>query len=581
MVWKLREANQAVVSEISESFNLDPLIARVIANRGISSVAEAEKYLYGTLDNLYSPFALPDMAPAVERIMQAIVNGEKIAIYGDYDVDGITSICLLSHVIRQLRGTCDYYLPNRIDEGYGISSEGIDRCAEQGARLIVSVDCGINSHSEVEYAGRLGIDIIITDHHEPGQSIPDCVAVIDPKRKDSTYPFQDLAGIGVAFKLVSALVSYAEQQQLAPVGSIDITDMLDIVALGTVADVVPLLDENRLLVKAGLAKLGSTKKTGLVELKKLSNISGQDIHSYDIAFRLGPRLNAVGRLGSARLAVELLQSEDSREAFNLASTLEKNNRERQKIEQEIFDEAIAMINADPDMERNRGIILYSERWHQGVVGIVASRIAKKYYKPTIIIAIEEDEGKGSARSIDEFHILDGIVKCTDLLETYGGHKLAAGFSIKKDKLDEFRHRFYQIVDQTLSEDDMVPKIKVDVEIDLSQVTLQLIDKLHILDPIGQGNPQPIFVSRSLFLRSLPRVVGRNHLKIWFEDKDRTVEAIAFNMADRLNSLSDTRIPYDIAYVPKINSYYGTDSIQLVIRDICPSGSEMAAQKRTL
>ena len=570
MVWKLREANEAVVSEISRTFDLDPLIATIIVNRGIESVDEAKKYLFGTLDDLYSPFLLKDMQPAVERIMQAIKNGEKVVIYGDYDVDGITSICLVSQTIRQLRGNCGYYLPNRIDEGYGISREGVDRCAEDGARLIISVDCGINSHKEVEYVKQKGLDIIITDHHEPGESLPTCVAVINPKRKDSDYPFHNLAGIGVAFKLVSALILLAEQQQWITPGSVDLGEMLDIVALGTVADVVPLLDENRLLVKTGLAKLGITDKIGLIELKKLSNISGDTIHSYDIAFRLGPRLNAIGRLGSAGIAVDLIQSEDSNEAFNLASTLEKNNRDRQKIEQDIYDEAMAMIDSDPDMDHNRGIILYSDRWHQGVVGIVASRISKKFYKPTIIIALEEDEGKGSARSIEEFHILNGIAQCEDLLTTYGGHKLAAGFSIQKEKLDEFRHRFYDIVSQNLSPEDMVPKIKVDAEIDLSQITLDFIDKLGVLDPLGQGNSQPIFVTRGVFMRGVPRIVGRNHLKAWFQGKDSSVEAIAFNMADRHSMLSDATIPYDIAYVPKINNYHGNGAIQLVIRDIRPS-----------
>ena len=570
MLWKPRQSDDAVAEEISQAFDLHPIVAKIISNRGISSVEEARKYLFGTVADLYSPFLLNDMQSAVDRIMQAVAQNEKIIIYGDYDVDGLTSICLLSGVISSLHGECGYYLPNRITEGYGISTEGISRCAKQHAKLIISVDCGINSRVEIEFARTLGIDVIVTDHHEPGENVPSGVAVINPKRKDSSYPFKNLAGIGVTFKLVEGIVQNAEKKGWIAPGDIDLEEMLDIVALGTVADVVPLLDENRILVKAGLSKLASTSKEGLKELKKLSNVDEGPIISYDIAFRLAPRLNAVGRLGSADIVLELLNSEDSREAFRLASVMEKNNSQRRKIEQEIFDEAMAIIAIDPEMEHNRAIVLYSKRWHQGVVGIVASRVAKAFYKPTIIIALEDDEGKGSARSTEEFHILDGIAECADLLKNFGGHKLAAGFTISVDKIGDFYRKFQEIARHRRSDENMVPKIKTDIEVELNEITRDLISKLRVLEPLGQGNPQPVFVSRNLFMRCAPRVVGHNHLKMWFEDKDRVVDAIGFAMADRLSQISNTKIPYDIAYLPKINTYRGESNIQLVIKDIRPS-----------
>lgn len=571
MLWKLRESDEQVAAEITGALAISPIIAGIISSRGAAGVELARKYLHGTLADLYLPFLFKGMKSAVERIGRSVAAREKIIIYGDSDVDGISSTCLVSKILGALRVEWEHYLPNRITEGYGISREGIKQCADKHAKLIITVDCGINSHEEIELAQQLGIDVIVTDHHEPPPKLPSCVAIINPKCEGTDYPFKDLAGVGVAFKLVEGIVQYAEEKQWISPGSIDLKEMLDLVALGTVADVVPLIDENRIMVKAGLTQLAATSKSGLKELKKLANIDDESLGSYDIAFRLAPRLNAAGRLGNADMALELMNSEDPSEAFRLASTIERENRKRQKIEQEIYDEALAMLQADPQIQTRSAVILSSENWHQGVVGIVALRIAKFCCRPTIIIAIKGDEGKGSVRSIGGFHILNAIAECGDLLKSYGGHQLAAGFSIDKNNIDEFCQRFDETACSRLSEDDKIPRIKIDCEIDLSEVTHELIRMMYVLEPFGQGNSQPVFVSRNIFMHCAPKIVGNNHLKMWFKDKDGVMEAIAFGIADMADQLSHTGTPYDIAYVPKINNYYNNNSLQLIIKDIHPSG----------
>jgi len=579
-------------------------------NRGILSDAEIERFLRGGLEALYDPFLLKDAEKAVDRILQASARDEKVAIYGDFDVDGLTSMHVLGRFLSSLGIECVYYVPNRLVEGYGLSPEGIAECHAKGAGLLVTVDCGISSVKEIDAANRLGMDVIIVDHHEPEPVLPRCCAVIDPKRPDCSYPFSELAGVGVVYKLCRAILerlppptagrgeregdvasigdrtgektaaasggAVPGSRQLPPPGAL-LDRMIDMVALGTVADLAPLVDENRLLVKAGLRELEKTRNIGLQELKAVCNVAPRlrrgGVSTYDISFRIAPRLNAAGRMGNAESALRLLNSEDDVEAYNLACVMEESNKTRQKIEQKILMEAEEQILREVDLSQSRCIVVHSENWHQGVTGIVASRLTKNYYRPTIIVSVEGELGRGTARSIPEFHLLDGLRECRELLSTFGGHRLAAGFDIYMSKFRAFKERFEKITAEKLSPADITPKIAIDSVIDLSEVTPRLVCSLRMLEPFGEGNPPPVFASKGLFLRGSPTVVGSGHLRLLIEARDGPVEAIAYDMAHRLRELTDTSRPFDFAYIPRINSYKGVETLQLVIKDFQPAEAE--------
>jgi single-stranded-DNA-specific exonuclease len=569
-IWYFQPPRDDLNQALARDLDINPLIARIITNRGLEDPNEIHRFIYPKLTDLRDPFLMKNMTEAVQRTLDAINNHDKIIIYGDYDVDGITSIALVSDALRVLGADFDFYLPNRITQGYGLSHDGIDTCKSMGARLLISVDCGVSSVDEAAYAKDQGLDLIITDHHEPAEQLPKCVALLNPKRKDADYPFKDLAGVGVAFKFAQGLIHLAVERKMLPVSAINIKEMLDLVALGTVADVVPLIDENRIFVKYGLRQINKTERIGLKELKAVASVA-QDVNSSDIAFKLAPRLNAVGRLGDARHAVKLLTSEDEQEAFNLATMMEKNNRARQNIESEILEEAEEMIEESINLDTAKTIVLHSPKWHQGVIGIVASRIAKMYYKPALIISsMEGDTGKGSGRSIEEFDLLDGLRQCGDLLDTYGGHRLAAGFQIKMAHFDDFCRRLEQIASEKLSNETVQPKIIIDAEVQLPEMTISFIKDLDALEPFGNGNSRPVFCTRSLFLTWAPKIVGNNHLKLWFDTKDGVMEGIAFSKGDMITDMNYKDTTYDIVYLPRLNYFRGEESVQLFIRDIRPS-----------
>jgi single-stranded-DNA-specific exonuclease len=572
--WQFVQADEPLIDEVAAAFDIHPIIARIIVNRGFRSHDEIDRFLHGRLSDLYDPFLLGDMGCAVERVLDAVARREHIMVYGDYDVDGMTSVALLSGLFTTMRASHSYYLPNRITEGYGISTDGIERCREANvaagsghAGLIITVDCGITSHNELAYAKRLGMDVIVTDHHEPGATLPDCLAAINPKRSDCTYPFKDLAGVGVTFKLVHDLTNRAVERGMLERAEVNLKQKLDLVALGTIADTVTLLDENRILVKHGLRQLSRSERIGLQELKAVSNVN-EEITSYDVAYRLAPRLNAVGRLGDARSGVELLCSEDEKEAFNLATLIEQNNRRRQTIEQEILREVEEVVDRTVDLDAVRTIVLASDRWHLGVVPIVASRIAKTYHRPTAIISVDGRIGKGSARSVGDIALLDTLRECEDLLESYGGHRLAAGFQIRPDNIEAFRARFEEATRRRYpGTEPFMPSLSVEVETDLSEVTLDFVHQLQTLEPFGHGNPQPVFASRGVYLKWSPKLVGSNHLKLWFESKDSVVEGIGFAMGELLPQLRNSEAAYDIAYIPRLNYFRGEETVQLLIRDV--------------
>ncbi len=602
-MWTYSQPDEPTCRHISETFSLHPAVAAVLYNRGICSDAQVETFLRGGLDALHDPFLLKDVEKAVDRILQAAARDEKVAIYGDFDVDGLTSMHVLGRFLSSLGVECTYYVPNRLVEGYGLSLDGVSKCQAEGATLLITVDCGISSVREMEQAAALGMDAIVVDHHEPEPTLPRCCAVIDPKRPDCPYPFSELAGVGVVYKLCQAVLrqlpagwqkrqrygrdtssrSWGGQAEAsrggAAAGSYSeatpgavLDQMIDMVALGTVADLAPLVDENRLLVKAGLLELEKTRNVGLRELKAVCNVD-RKVNTYDIAFRIAPRLNAAGRMGNAESALRLLNSEDEIEAYNLASVMEQNNRTRQKIEQKILMEAKQQIVREVDLASARCIVVHSEDWHQGVTGIVASRLTKNYYRPTVIVSVEGEQGRGTARSIAEFHLLDGLRECRQFLSTFGGHRLAAGFEIHMAKFPAFKKRFEQITAEKLSPADITPKIFVDSVVDIGEISPRFVSSLKRLEPFGEANPQPVFVSEGLFLRSSPSVVGGRHLKILIEGPDSPIEAIGFDMAHRLNELQDMAHPFDLAYIPRMNFYRGMETLQLVIKDFQPSQTE--------
>lgn len=588
--WSFSQPDERICRHLEERFSLHPAVAAVLYNRGLHSDDAVEKFFYGGVDSLHDPFLMKDMECAVDRILEAVRREEKIAIYGDFDVDGLTSMHILGRFLNSLGIECAFHVPNRLVEGYGLSQDGIARCQAQGASLLITVDCGISSIHEVAYATGLGLDVIVADHHEPEPTLPDCHAVIDPKRPDCSYPFSELAGVGVVYKLCQAVLEKSPSVRrqghlsagLAGTGTSSSTvrlgplspselfpQLIDMVALGTVADLAPLVDENRLLVRAGLRELGTTSNIGLRELKAVCKVDRR-VTSYDIAFRIAPRLNAAGRMGNAEAALELLNSEDEVEAYRLASVMEENNRSRQRIEQQILREAEEQITKEVDLETGRCLVVHSENWHQGVTGIVASRLTKTYYRPTIICSVEGDMARGTARSISEFDLLEGLRECREYLAAFGGHRLAAGFEIHMANFPAFKKRFEEITIEKLSSSDITPKIVVDAVVDIAEISPELVASLRKLEPFGEANPQAVFVSKGLFLKCPPTVVASRHLKLLIEAPDAPVEAIAFDMADRLGELRDLSRPFDLAYIPRMNSYRGLETLQLLVRDFQPS-----------
>ena len=502
---------------------------------------------------------MPDMEKAVERILKAIDNKEKIIIFGDYDVDGITSITVLKSFFKDLGIEVGEYIPNRLNEGYGLNKDAIKKIADEEYNLMITVDCGITGIDEVEYAKELGIETIVTDHHEPGESLPNAIAVVDCKRKDNTYPFRELAGVGVAFKLCQAIsqkLNLDEKQYLK---------YLDIVALGTISDIVPLKDENRVITKLGLMLLKQTKNCGLISLL---NIAGyRKIDSTAISFGVAPRINACGRMGCANEALELLLSSNMRDASEKARNIAKYNNDRQNYEKIIYDEAIKQIEKE-NIENLNSIVLGGDNWHHGVVGIVASKITDLYYKPCLLVCFEngEDIGRGSGRSIPGFDLHEALTECKDILDGFGGHSMAVGLSIKKDNMPLLKERFEEISKKANIEE-MIPSLKIDSAINIDNVNKEMVESLELLEPIGEGNKMPIFAFKNLKIDSIRALSEGKHLKLTLKSNNNTyINAIGFNLGYLVNEfIIGDKI--DLAGNIEINSFNGTDSIQINIKDV--------------
>ncbi len=535
--------------------------AKMLAMRGIESMAEAESYVLPSLEDLRDPFLMKDMDEGVKRLRAALDAGERIMILGDYDVDGVCGTALFMRVMSNFGVKVGYHVPDRFKEGYGVSREGINHAIEFGATLVVSVDSGITAIDEIEYAREKGIDVVITDHHEPQASLPAALAVIDPKRDDCNYPFRELAGVGVMFKLLQALYTNVDMNPE------ELFEELDLVALGTAADVVPLVDENRILTRFGIERMRCTANTGLVALMEVSGSKQGRTNSNNIIFSLAPRLNAPGRLSSASKTVELLISENWMKALKTAEDIEQENMVRRQMNDRVYTDAEDMLNNDTTGMLESGIVLASQDWHQGVIGIAASRLVEKYYLPTVLISLEGDTGKGSARSIKEFDIIDAMGQCDDVLENYGGHKYAVGLSIKTEKIDEFRERFINIIKGSMKDGLPAPSYTIDSELDLSYINDKLIQFLEKMAPFGEGNPMPLFLTRNLRPVNNSRIVGKNHLKFKVTDGSRMFNVIAYNMGQYRDRVKVGAPPIDLLYNVEENEWMGKTSIQLVAKAI--------------
>lgn len=562
-LWKIKPPNLRLQKEFSRALEISAALSQILINRGASSIEEAQAFLDCDLAGLHEPFGLKGMRTAARRIKQAIARGEKIMVWGDYDIDGITACALLTSALKTMGAKVTHYLPNRLEEGYGLNQNGARAAKEKGVALLITVDCGICAHRQINYLKELGIDTIITDHHQPPQGeLPTALAVINPLQKDCAYPYKYLAGVGLAAKLASALRD--NQDEI-------ISEHLDLIALGTIGDIVPLTGENRIFAKHGLLSFQQTKKLGLKALIEASGLADREITARHIGYILGPRINASGRLGSPEDSLKLLLAQSKEEADVLAQTLCRGNRRRQQLESQTLQEAIAQVERRINFKEHNIIVLAAPNWHQGVIGIVASRLAERYSRPTIMMSLEDDFGRGSGRSIGGFHLLEALASCKDLLEEYGGHRRACGVKLRKDKFEQFFQAINLVASKMLLPQDLIPALEIDLEIPLANLDLNLIKELETLAPFGADNPQPIICSSGLKVKSKPAIVSSNHLKIWVSDGELTCEAIGYNKGLSFPELkAGDRI--DLAYSPSINNWQGDSSLQLKIEDLRPSAN---------
>ena len=528
--WQLKEEVFQLKESLSRELGVMEPVAQLLINRGIEEVVEGKKFLYPSLENLYPPQLMKDLVSAGERIKEALKRGEKILIYGDYDVDGITGTALLVSFLREEGGRVSYYIPSRFNEGYGFNFNALKKISDEGINLIITVDCGISSIKEIEYARSLGLEIIVTDHHRPPPEIPSSCLILNPLQKDCPYPWKKLAGVGVAFKLVQYLLPEGKGEKY-----------MDLAALGTIGDVVTLLEENRILVKYGVERINWAPGEGIKALRDVSGFTGKEISSCQLSYSLIPRLNAAGRMGSAEKAVELLLTDSPEKAREIAENLDGFNRERQQIEKSILEKARQEIE-EKELYRNKVLVLAGEGWHPGVTGIVASRLVDKYYRPVLLISLEGEEGRGSGRSIEGFNIIEAVSKCAKLLTRYGGHEQACGLTISRENLDEFRKQLNDLAEEELSPSLLIPRLHLEAELETEYISLELLDQLKLLEPFGQGNPPPLFKSGGLEIEDYNFVgKNRNHLKLRLRGKKEALEGIFFNMEEVKGSLAHRQV----------------------------------------
>lgn len=547
------------VDELKHLLNIDEVLAVLLVNRGITSFDAARCFFRPDLCHLHDPFLMKDMDKAIARIEKALLNKEKILIYGDYDVDGTTSVALVYHFFSKLHYSIEYYIPDRYKEGYGISTQGIDYAAANGFSLVIALDCGIKSVDKIAYANSLNIDFIICDHHLPGDELPDAVAVLDPKRKDCTYPYKELSGCGIGFKLVQA---FAEKNNIA---GDDILCYLDLVAVSIASDIVPVTGENRVLAWYGLKRLNEAPCHGLSALMEISGKKQYTIS--DVVFSIGPRINAAGRIDDARHAVNLLTAATRETARHQSLLIDIKNSERKEHDMSITEQALAMIEADPAMIKRKTTVVFDESWHQGVIGIVASRLTEKYYRPTIVLTQANGHIAGSARSVLGFDLYEALSGCSDLLEQFGGHKYAAGLTLKPENVPALQQRFEEIVSQTIPAQLLVQEISIDAVLNLSTITGKFFRILKQFAPFGPQNPAPVFLSKNVYVCGQPAVVGSNHLKMTVrQDDSAPFDCIGFGLGEYL-PLVKKEATFEICYTVEENVWKDKRTVQLNIKGI--------------
>ena len=566
-IWKMREVvDGQTVRQLSSELGVDPVLAELLVQRGVHTFEQARAFFRPNLNDLHDPFLMKDMDKAVERVRQAVVSGEKILVYGDYDVDGTTAVSLVYSFLRRLTRQIDFYIPERYDEGYGVSYKGIDWATENGFKLIITLDCGIKANEKVEYARERGIDVIICDHHLPENELPKAVAVLDPKREDCEYPFDDLSGCGVGFKLVQA---YSQRYNI-PFETL--IPLLDLIVVSIASDLVSVTDENRILAHYGLKQLNTNPREGLLAMIHLSGLEPMHLTIDDIVFKIGPRINAAGRMESGRMAVELLTANDAAEAVRIGTEINEHNNERKNIDRRITQEALEMVHSGNCLSSGNATIVYNPQWHKGVVGIVASRLVEAFYKPTIVFT--QSQGglvTGSARSVHGFDLYDAIESCSDLLENFGGHLYAAGLTLKEENLPAFCERIEKAISGTIIPAMQTPVVDIDAALNFSQITPKFLRILKQFQPFGPGNSAPVFLTENVYDNGMGRKVGAEggHLKLELIQESHPyhhISAIAFNMADFFDHIKAGN-PVDVCYSIVENYYRGTANTQLRVKDL--------------
>jgi len=569
--WRFSLEQEDITEQLSNEFGILPLMSRILMSRNIINLADAKKYLFPSLNDLHNPFLMKDMEKAVHRVIQAIQRKEKIVVFGDYDADGITSIAIMLKFFRVLLPETNFYIPDRIGEGYGMNRDAIDLLKSRSVDLIITVDCGVSDLECVAYASSLGIDTIILDHHEVPEILPNAVAVIDPHRHDCPFPFKHLAGVGIAFNFLIALRGKLRQEgfwnnKTYP----NLKDYLDLVALGTIGDISPLVDENRIFTKIGLDLITEDRRVGLKALKEICGIETQVMDTNKASFCLIPRINAAGRVGSPSEAVKLLLTDDLTEAMDIARVLDGYNRKRQTIEKTILQEILAEISKTIDPHLKSSLVFASANWHPGVIGIVASRLVDRFYRPAILISLRNGIGKGSGRSIADFNIYQGLKKCESLLLSYGGHQYAAGISIREENIEEFKHLLEGVIREDIQPVNMISQTTIDAQCQLHDVNHDLLAQIAMLAPFGSRNPEPVLCVRNVNVTA-SNVVGNNHLRLRLNGDGVSCNGIWFSKGHFIKQLTSGTTS-DIAFTPQFNYWNGVNEIQLKMKDMSvPTG----------
>jgi single-stranded-DNA-specific exonuclease len=568
--WIVRQTDTVRAKELSAALDVSPIVADLLVARGHERLDSATAFLNPSVDQLHDPSLMLGMSEAVERLLFAIDHQQPILIYGDYDVDGTTGTAVLLRALRMLGATCGYHVPHRFTEGYGIRQEALEKAGSEGYKLVVSVDCGITAHEPLHWARANGLDIIVTDHHLPDadEGAPPALAVLNPNQHGCSYPDKNLAGVGVAFKLVHGLFRARGRESVVP-------GFLKMVAIGTVADVAKLIGENRAIVALGLSDLPKAVNYGLRALIDIAGCGdGAEVNAYDLGFRIGPRINAAGRMDAAKAVVELFNATDKEEARRLAEHLDTRNRERMEMQREIFNRAIEEFEgSDTDLSLCYSAVIAGDGWHRGVIGLAASKIAERLHRPCVVISLEGDIGHGSARSIEAYHLFDGLTTCRDLLEKFGGHSHAAGLSIRRERIDEFRRRLNDHAASCLTEDDLTPFVAIDAEVETKDLGFKLSQDLRALEPFGAGNPRPIFVTRGFRVMNEPQIIKEQHLKLRVSGEDnRPMEAIWWRGVEEVDGMPQANQRVDLAYEFEANRWQGDIRLQLNVRDMRVSES---------